>query len=740
MRWIISLLLVLALSTAGLFYWKNTCNKTQNPIALCSEDAWLIVQTSNIFQLIQKITDSTSVYSAIPKLEPTISELSELYTCFGAEHDFGIISLSGELIAPEITVISSQQLVNLPEAWYTQQAGEYHIYSNREILEITHQTDLQIETLELTDGSVTSVSFSPFSIQSLIGGVLSNPIEKMFFEEFPKNGWITFEVSDDQIYSGTAVAKTNNSTQIGNNSNLFRYLPSKTNAAILFSKLEADYALVSCNYGWNDSSELFLLISPNADSLNSLDLVAQSYFDQNWISDATLQMIGNVQLLSKNETASKRFISDFNANNRLTETNTFKSLASNISDASFSIYYNQRQSIDGGLLTTSKESDSEITSLVFQTNSEFSSTKSYSFGISHHSEIREDLRKVWKLFLDKPAENGPWFFENHYSGESEILIQDKLHQLYLINKDGKILWKKQLDNTIVGDIVMVDAFDSGKNQMLFATQKRLILLDRNGNYVEGFPINLDDPIHVGPTAIRYDRESEIRFFVCAGKSLLNFNNEGQQPKGWKLPKTGVIQSPIEYLKVGSKDYLIALNSSDSVLFLDRSGVERKKPLGLKMNIVSCTLSVENTMESSYVFTQNKTGVAVKTFFDGHQETIGIEADSNSFLCHNPDFGNPYVKFHENTMTTFDIDGNVKLEYLFPKSIDWDIRWLDAKQNLFAVSSGNQVYIIEGSSGPIERMPIDGDLRCLLIDLDGNGISELVNHKSDGSITCYQLGF
>jgi hypothetical protein len=47
-----------------------------------------------------------------------------------------------------------------------------------------------------------------------------------------------------------------------------------------------------------------------------------------------------------------------------------------------------------------------------------------------------------------------------------------------------------LNEKITGNIYMIDYFRNGKYQLLFSGKNYLHLLDRNGNYVERYPVKM----------------------------------------------------------------------------------------------------------------------------------------------------------------------------------------------------------------------------------------------------------
>jgi hypothetical protein len=50
----------------------------------------------------------------------------------------------------------------------------------------------------------------------------------------------------------------------------------------------------------------------------------------------------------------------------------------------------------------------------------------------------------------------PYMVKNHNTGENELFVQDILNNIYLINRAGRILWKKKLPEPIISEIFQID--------------------------------------------------------------------------------------------------------------------------------------------------------------------------------------------------------------------------------------------------------------------------------------------
>lgn len=170
----------------------------------------------------------------------------------------------------------------------------------------------------------------------------------------------------------------------------------------------------------------------------------------------------------------------------------------------------------------------------------------------------------------------PYIVRNHVDKSREILAQDVNNQLYLINNQGKVLWKKPLRKNIVSDIRQIDFFKNNKLQYLFATSSDIYAIDRNGQTVEGFPIGLPDSVHIHTiSAIDYDNSRDYRFLASDRKGeLYLFSKEGKLLDGWnplRLPYGYGLGSAASHIRIQARDYIIVPQANGIIQVLNRKG-------------------------------------------------------------------------------------------------------------------------------------------------------------------------
>jgi hypothetical protein len=270
-----------------------------------------------------------------------------------------------------------------------------------------------------------------------------------------------------------------------------------------------------------------------------------------------------------------------------------------------------------------------------------------SLSIQYKDEIREETGTEWESLLDAPACIKPFFFTNHNTGAKEIFVQDVNNNIYLLNSAGRILWKTLLNERITGSVYMIDYFKNGKYQLLFSGKNYLHLIDRNGNYVERYPVKLRSPSTNSLALFDYENNRDYRLFIAGEDRLIyTYDKSGNVVKGWSLFKTaGVVNTEIRFFRVSGKDYIIATDET-SIYFLDRSG-------NIRLNLKE---PVRRAKNSELRLTSGTNQSIIFSSPDGIVNTIYFNGDIEK---------QEFRKFSENhSFDLFDINADGFGEYIF----------------------------------------------------------------------------
>jgi len=329
---------------------------------------------------------------------------------------------------------------------------------------------------------------------------------------------------------------------------------------------------------------------------------------------------------------------------------------------------------------------------------------SYNPGYTERAQLFKQAR------LDAPLRRKPWVVLNHYTKNSEILIQDDNNQIYLIDKSGNVLWKKQVDGQILGDVQQVDIYRNKKLQLLFNTRTHLHMLDRKGRNVEKYPIKLQSNATNGLKAIDYDKNKKYRILVATEDgSVCNYDIYGKAVKGWQCDKTAApIYAPFSHLSFNGKDYIFFVDSNGKIYIVDRKGSERIKVNKRFKYLYNDRYFVElgNSMESTYLLASDSSGAIFKISFGNKMDSVIFDNYQHP----------PYFEYG-------DVDGDGQSDYLLLDQSELLV--YNAERNLIMNQSfdNNIIYSPEiyNLSGNMAKVGIVADRsdELLLFNKDGS---------------------
>ena len=168
---------------------------------------------------------------------------------------------------------------------------------------------------------------------------------------------------------------------------------------------------------------------------------------------------------------------------------------------------------------------------------------------------------------------GPLIVKNHINNSNEVLIQDSKNILYLINNRGQVEWTREIDGKIIKEINQIDSYKNGKLQYVFATEKSLNLLDREGRNVGKFPLKFRDVITSPVSVFDYDKNKNYRLLITQSDELFMFDSKGNRVRGFDYNKKNKIVTTPKHFRIGNKD-IIVFKTIDKLTILNRRGAVR----------------------------------------------------------------------------------------------------------------------------------------------------------------------
>ena len=339
--------------------------------------------------------------------------------------------------------------------------------------------------------------------------------------------------------------------------------------------------------------------------------------------------------------------------------------------------------------------------------------------IRYNPEIKERTHTVWESRLDSTLSQKPVFLINHITEEKEIFVQDDGGTIYLLNSAGRILWKNHISEKIISEIYQVDAFKNKKLQYLFSTKNYIYLIDRDGNYLDRYPIKLQAPATNGISYIDFSGKGEIRIFVaCSDKKVYCYTIDGNIIKDWNFDKTDhFVYSPFLFFKVTDKDY-IAFADTLKCYVVDRKGKERFKINDYFARNRDSRLFFEakNPETEDRIVTDAIDGTICYISLDGtvKKKSFGQFSEKHFFEFKDMDVDGycDYIFLDDDELTVFNKLKKKMCSYEFQETPTYRPVFYEfpgGKKNKIGIVCGseNKIYMIDREGNLPKGFPLDG---------------------------------
>lgn len=341
-----------------------------------------------------------------------------------------------------------------------------------------------------------------------------------------------------------------------------------------------------------------------------------------------------------------------------------------------------------------------------------------SFTMTAGTMIRTSTNQTaWVTKLDDCPTMKPQIVLNHNTREREIFIQDSSNNIYLINNQGRILWKRQVKGQITGDVSQVDVYRNGKLQLAFSTSQYLYVVDRNGKNVAGFPVELPANATNPLAVVDYDSNRNYRFFqACADKGVYLFDAKGKRVPGWTFGKSETtVTAPVNFFRFAGKDYILIFDQNRPYI-VNRKGIERVKPNDYFVRAANSSVATGTDSQGTPSFVTTDTlglvrfiatsgrveSVALKTFTPMHTFIYtDIDGDGhNDYIVLD---GQMLFAFNQQNKPIFTtkIAGNPE-----PKLMIFD--FVNEKKIGLVDTKADNIYLINNNGNTEKTFPLQGN--------------------------------
>lgn len=356
----------------------------------------------------------------------------------------------------------------------------------------------------------------------------------------------------------------------------------------------------------------------------------------------------------------------------------------------------------------------------------------------------------WETRLDTLIAFKPELVINHYTKQKEIFVQDEKNNVYLINHSGRVLWKKHIEEAIMGKVFQVDYFKNGKLQYLFNTKTKIYLLDRNGNFVKRYPIKLPAAAAVPLSVFDYDKNRNYRLFVpLVNNKIIVYNIEGKTVTGFKFKNTdNRIISQVQYIRDNNKDYIL-ITDSERIYILDRRGNTRVKPNVRFRPSKNNTFEYQqgNSQRPGRLVRTDGNGTVYFLYFNGKVEQKLIQKCSPGHYFNTKDVTgdmvSDFVFIDGNELTVYSLSGKKVYSHKFSTNIKHNPSFyrFSSKKTYVGITEAKtrNIYLFNTQGKILKGFPLPGRTRFSIGFLEpGSGRFNLVVGGNEYYLYNYKL--
>ena len=448
------------------------------------------------------------------------------------------------------------------------------------------------------------------------------------------------------------------------------------------------------------------------------------------ISGEYAVLLGDLLVITKSLSQIKKIINSQNINDNLGSNEKYLSFKEQKSDSYSFLWIGNNNSINSKIIN-----DYNIDSEVYPYRS-FSGRVNKNIALLEFNlskaEIKtsdEDVYTEFFVTFDQEIISDPKWLKNHLNNEFDIAFQDSDNYLNYLTNKGNLNWKKKLSGKIIGDIKQVDIYKNGRQQMMFRTNEKLYLLDRNGNEVKqlSFPIN-SNLSNIPISIFDYEKNRNYRFLISVDNKINMYDSNGKIVSGFRPPifESKIINNPV-HIRINGKDYILVQLEDGSLKILDRRGRDRI--------IVDNKIQYSGNSIYSYLeqfTTTDKLGNLIKIDTKGNLVKENINLSVENFI---DIVDNNIVYLNENRLT---IKG-INVELPFSKFSKPKI-FIDSKTTLISITdlTNNEIYLYRDNGKLLKGFPIKGSSVIDIKDSDNDGKLEIISVIDNFSIVSYEI--
>ena len=275
-------------------------------------------------------------------------------------------------------------------------------------------------------------------------------------------------------------------------------------------------------------------------------------------------------------------------------------------------------------------------------------------------------------------------------------------------QDGKKIWVKELGSKAIGTIQSIDFNSNGEKVFLCTSKNQIHLINKAGNELSGFPINVDGQVSNEATFYRWNNSSNIAFITDKSEMIV-FDSKGKKISSFKTGLTNVNAKIDVWV---SNNILLACtkDSKQSVLFdLNKKREHRRfqieeKSFSLKKGNELFLYTIKNNQLISIDQKGNRKNIS--TFNSGNIISVLSYADNSTIVIRSKNdlhfLNESGIEFKSLHLSFSEIDD----VFIFKSSSD--VTYISVLDGV-----ANNIYVYNLNGELINKTPFDGKIKSNL---------------------------
>jgi hypothetical protein len=326
----------------------------------------------------------------------------------------------------------------------------------------------------------------------------------------------------------------------------------------------------------------------------------------------------------------------------------------------------------------------------------------------------------------------PYVVKNTSEKGNCIIAFDASNKMYLMNSEGNIKWKINIDGKPKSGVFEVDALKNNSIQYLFNTENSIYLIDNKGKNMPGFPLKLANKSSSGLCLIDYEKKRDYRIVLaCIDRKIYSYNIKAELIKDFKPSASkDMVETAPQHIIFGGKDNIIVTDKSGNLQILDRKGNERLK---LKTPVIKDPAS-KCYYDGKYLITNDKGN---KMYFISPEGKVDSKVFKNIssasefvYEDYNNDGSKDFIFLSANELKICKKDGSLIFSYKFNAAVLPDLQFFTntKKGNLMVVlgRDNQQIYVFNKSGFMNESTAFKGQCLTDVASLTDKNKADLIS--------------